>query len=82
MKKLMTTLAAAGSSVVAFAEGEGSAGSDVAGDIINGAQNALTSMLDTAGAAVVAVVLAGLAIWGGIRLVGLLKSAFNAGKGR
>ena len=80
-KLYVGSMVALGSVVSAFAEGPGST-SDVAGDIIETAQSSLEGILGSAGAAVSALVVAGLAIWGAIAIIGVLKRAFNAGKGR
>lgn len=86
MKKLMTILAAAGSSAVALAEGTTSGAVAYSGStaetIVTDASTTLTNFLTGAAPTVAAVIVAGLAIWGGIKLVGILKSAFQTGKGR
>lgn len=85
MKKLMTILAAAGSSAVALAEGTSGAvaySGSTAETIVTDASTTLTNFLTGAAPTVAAVIVAGLAIWGGIKLVGILKSAFQTGKGR
>ena len=46
------------------------------------AQSNLSSMLDNAIPVIVAFVVGGLVIWGAIALIGVLKRAFSAGKGR
>lgn len=68
---------------VMFAEGEGAA-VDVseATGAISSIQSAFESILTALGPAVVAVVLAGVAIWAIPRIAGSLKSAFSGGKGR
>lgn len=59
------------------------AGGEAASEqIISGAETALKGLLDSAGPVVASVVIAGLGIWGAIAIVGLIKRAFNAGKGR
>lgn len=63
------------------AEGDGET-TDIAQNIVDGSSEALKSMLGSAGTVVTDLVIAGLAIWGGIALVGILKRAFSAGKGR
>lgn len=62
--------------------GETTTAPQIVQDIVTQSQSSLSSMLETVGPAVVAIVVAGLAIWGGIALVGVIKRAFNAGKGR
>lgn len=61
---------------------ESSTAPQIVQDIVTQSQSSLSAMLETVGPAVVAIVVAGLAIWGGIALVGVIKRAFNAGKGR
>ena len=80
-KLYVGSMIALGSAVSAFAEETGST-SSVAADLINDAQGSLQGILTTAGGAVSAIVVAGLAIWGAIAIIGVLKRAFNAGKGR
>lgn len=88
MKKLMTSAVLAASSVgAALAEGEAAAGAvsysgSTAEAIVTGASTTLTNFLEGAAPTVATVIIAGLAIWGGIKLVGILKSAFQTGKGR
>lgn len=83
MKKLLSSAAAVvGSSFVALAQESSSTAASMAGDIADQAQSSLVEMLDTVAPVIVAVVVAGLGIWGGIALVGIIKRGFNAGKGR
>ena len=89
MKKLIySALAFAATSPLALlAEETGSGTSDVtasglAEGLVSAAGESLTGMLDTVAPVIVTVVVAGLAIWGGIALVGMIKRGFNAGKGR
>lgn len=49
---------------------------------ITAVQTGMESILNKLGPAVLAVVVAGVAIWAIPRIVGLLKSAFSSGKGR
>lgn len=49
---------------------------------ISSVQSAMISILTPLGTAVVAIVLAGVAIWAIPRVVGSLKGAFQSGKGR
>lgn len=84
LKKFGVAALASLGSFAVMAEG-GTAGADTfnaADSIITPAQNALTGVLTSAGGAVASILLAGLAIWGGIAIVGLIKRSFNAGKGR
>lgn len=87
MKKSLATLAAVGSSAVALAQ-EATTGGAVAYDgsvaktIVDGASGTLQNFITGAGTVVAGVIIAGLAIWGGIALVGILKKAFSTGKGR
>ena len=89
MKKLVySSLAVAATSPLALlaeetsGSGSGDGAIGMAGNVISGASDALTGMLDTAAPVIVTVIIAGLSIWGGIALVGLIKRGFNAGKGR
>lgn len=84
MKKLLSSAAAVvGSSFVALAQEQTSSNAaSMAGDIAEQAQTSLLEMLNTVAPVIVAVVVAGLGIWGGIALVGIIKRGFNAGKGR
>lgn len=91
MKKLMYTLGAfaATAPMALLAEG-GTSGSGTSSivsmsdvtDIFTNAQEDMTSLLSAAIPVVVAFVGGGLIIWGAIALVGVLKRAFGAGKGR
>lgn len=81
-KLFVGSMVALGSVVSAFAEETGSGTSSVAEGLISDSQDALTSILSSAGTSVAALVAAGLAIWGAIAVIGVLKRAFNAGKGR
>lgn len=66
----------------ALAEETGGGSTTTADTVIDNAQSALEGILTSAGSAVSALVVAGLAIWGAIAIVGVLKRAFSAGKGR
>lgn len=52
------------------------------GEIFTNAQTDMTSLITAAMPVVVAFVGGGLVIWGAIALVGVIKRAFGAGKGR
>lgn len=82
MKKWVLPLFAA-SPLAALAEGTTSS-VDVtnATDAITQVQGAFEQILGTLGSAVLAIVIAGVAIWAIPRVVGSLKSAFTGGKGR
>lgn len=88
MKKLLLAVPMVGSVVTAFAEGSApSAGPEaysgsVAETVVNNASTTLINFIEGAGVVVAAVIVAGLAIWGAIALVGILKRAFQTGKGR
>lgn len=69
---------------VALAEGTAPiawAGS-TAEDIATAAQTTLANFLTGVGGIVALLIISGLAIWGGISLVGVVKRAFSVGKGR
>lgn len=61
---------------------EGGGTTDIAQEIVDQASDTLTDMLSSAGGVIAGLVVAGLAVWGGIALVGVVKRAFSAGKGR
>lgn len=82
MKKFLLGLAATLAPAIMFAEGEGSLDVSEATGAITSIQGAFESILAALGPAVVAVVLAGVAIWAIPRIAGSLKSAFTGGKGR
>ena len=89
MKKLFySALAFAATSPLALLAEGGTTGSDDAtastlgASIVEQASETLTGLLDIVAPVIVSVVIAGLAIWGGIALVGMIKRGFNAGKGR
>lgn len=66
--------------VSVFAEGanSGSSATDAAG-LLTDAQTALTGMLTSAFPVIATVVVAGLGIWGAIKLVRIVKRALSAG---
>lgn len=84
MKKLMYTLGAfaATAPMALLAEGENIVTVADVTDIFTNAQADMTSLLSAAIPVVIAFVGGGLVIWGAIALVGVLKRAFGAGKGR
>lgn len=86
MKKLFPALAASAAAAgTAFAQEASTAvqwSGSVAEDIVTDASSTLTNFLTGAGTLVASVVVAGLAIWGAIALVGIVKRAFSTGKGR
>lgn len=87
MKKLFySALAAVTAAGSALAEGAASNAvayeGSTAQTIVSDASTTLTNFLTGAGAVVATVIVAGLAIWGGIALVGIIKKAFSTGKGR
>lgn len=79
MKKLITSASAFAAAALPVLAQETE---NVADQVIEGSQNALEAVITAVGPAVVAVVVAGLGLWGAIAIVGLIKRAFNAGKGR
>lgn len=66
------------SSTVAPVAWDGSTAKQIA----DAAQTTLANFLTGVGGLVGLLIVAGLAIWGGIALVGVLKRAFSTGKGR
>lgn len=85
MKKYLLALAPFAPFAV-LAEGESSGGTAYAGSvaetIVSQSSSTLQNFITGAGTVVAGVIIAGLAIWGGIALVGIVKKAFSAGKGR
>lgn len=73
-------------SLAVLAEEAGEGGSDASASlgsqVVSSAQGTLTTVLTAAGPAILAIIGAGLALWAGISIVGILKRAFSAGKGR
>lgn len=51
-------------------------------EIATAAQTTLANFLTGVGGIVGLVIVAGLAVWGGIALIGVIKRAFQTGKGR
>lgn len=83
MKKLLcSAVAVVGSVPFALAQEQNVTAANIAENITEQAQTSLTEMLNTVAPVIVAVIVAGLSIWGGIALVGIIKRGFNAGKGR
>lgn len=85
-KFYLAACAVAASPFAVFADETSGSGTtettDVASQIVSESSDVLQGMLTNAGTVVTDLVIAGLAIWGGIALVGILKRAFSAGKGR
>lgn len=83
---LVAAFAAVSGAVSSFAEGTSTAAvqweGSTAADIAQAAQGTLTNFLTGVGGVVALVIIGGLAVWGGIALVGLIKRAFQTGKGR
>lgn len=85
MKKLLLALGGVSASVASFAAEtsgaiayEGSVAQSIADEASTTLQNFLTGV----GPVIAGIVVAGLAIWAGIAIVGIVKKAFSAGKGR
>lgn len=57
-------------------------GDNNATTILNGAQTALSGLIDQAVPIVVTILTAGLVVWGGMRLVRLVMKAFGYGTSR
>ena len=87
MKKFLLALGAVSAAAASFAV-DGSAGGaiayegSVAETIAKNASDSLQNFLTGVGPVVAGIVVAGLAIWAGIAIVGIVKKAFSAGKGR
>lgn len=85
-RALVAAFATAATCGVALAEGTGTTAiaweGSTAQDIATAAQTTLANFLTGVGGIVALLVIAGLAVWGGINLVGVVKRAFQAGKGR
>lgn len=82
MKKNISRLALAVPALCACGSALAAGDDSTAQTVITQAQSSLEGILTSAGTAVTALVVAGLAIWGAIAIVGVLKRAFSAGKGR
>lgn len=86
MKKYLLALAPFAPFAVLAADGAGGSGTAYAGSvaetIVTQSSTTLQNFITGAGTVVAGVIIAGLAIWGGIALVGIVKKAFSAGKGR
>lgn len=91
MKKLFYSLAAfAATSPLSLLADDSTGGSSSSGivstsdvaDIFTNAQTDMTALITSALPVIIAFVGGGLVIWGAIALVGVIKRAFGAGKGR
>lgn len=89
MKKLLLAIPSVLGSVVAFAEetsgsssGEVAFTGSAAETIVNDAAGTLTNFLEGVAPVLGGIVVAGLVVWGALKLVPIIKSAFSAGKGR
>ena len=85
MKKLMYAAGAFALSalpVLAEETGGSSTTGTTADGILTEAQGVLEAIIASAGPVVSAVIVAGLGLWGAIAIVGVVKRAFNSGKGR
>lgn len=69
-----------------FAEGTATTGTAYTGStaesIVTQVSGTMTNFLSGAAPTIASIVVAGIAIWAGIALVGILKKAFAVGKGR
>ena len=77
MKKLLMGAASVAGSLATFAEEPVTADS-----ILTQAETSLTSLLSTAIPVVGSMVIAGLGLWGVMKLLNILKRAFGFGTGR
>lgn len=86
MKKFLAILASAPLAVFADGGTTTSTGTAYAGSvaetIANNASATMGNFLTGVAPVIATIVSAGLAVWAGIALVGILKKAFGAGKGR
>lgn len=86
MKKFLPMLGGAFASLGAFAEGATNTGTAYTGStaesIVSQVSGTMTNFLSGAAPTIATIVVAGIAIWAGIALVGILKKAFAVGKGR
>lgn len=84
MKKVIFSLSALPG--VLLAEGTASSAVAYSGSmaetIATNAGTTLTNFLTGVGPTIAGIVVAGLAVWGGLALVGIVKKAFAVGKGR
>lgn len=64
---------------VALAEGDATMDTTAATTMLTSAQTGLTSLLSAAAGILTAIVLAGLAIWGALAIVRIVKKAFKTG---
>lgn len=76
--------AAALAPAAVFAEGTdgGTGDTSLLTDMLSEVKEAMLAALEAAGPVVTGVIVAGLGLWIAIALVGVLKRAFGAGKGR
>lgn len=84
MKKFLIGLASLSPVALLAAAGDGATEytGSVAETIAADASATLTNFLTGVGPVVATIVVAGLGVWGGIALVGIIKRGFSAGKGR
>lgn len=84
-KKILSAFAVAAGSLVSFAQ-EQAAQPIIepaqVKDIFTQAQTNMTTLVSNALPVIIAFVVGGLTIWAAIALIGVLKRAFGAGKGR
>lgn len=85
MKKFLAMIPVGGFALASVAAEAGAAVAyegSVAETIATNASATLTNFLTGVGPVVAGMIVAGLAIWGGISIVGTIKRGFSAGKGR
>lgn len=84
MKKFLAFAGLVSASLASVAAESGAVAytGSVAETIASDASTTLTNFLTGVGPVVAGLVVAGLAVWAGIAIVGILKRGFSAGKGR
>lgn len=82
MRKVLFGASAMLATASAFAAAGDMPDSAAVSEIFTNAQTSLGDLLTAALPVIIAVVGGGLLVWGGIALVGVIKRAFGAGKGR
>lgn len=86
MKKFLSLVGGSVATLGVFADGATTTGTAYTGStaesIVTQVSGTMTNFLSGAAPTIASIVVAGIAIWAGIALVGILKKAFAVGKGR